>query len=92
VPPSSHCWRDAPPFLRHRTTPAPTPTPACQKIDVISGDRLPDHYTVVGNVMDYSTEMLKNRARKLGADAIMKPKRVDPVSGWATTQAIKYGK
>ena len=72
--------------------PAPTPTPASQPIDVISAMALPKHYTVVGTVMGYTIDMLKERARKLGADAIVKPTSVDPVSGWATTQAIKYTK
>lgn len=74
------------------TSPAPTPTPSSQPIEVISANQLPAHYTVVGTVMGGSIEMLKNRARKLGADAIINPTSVDPVSGWATTQAIKYGK
>lgn len=34
--------------------------------------------------------MLQQRARKLGADAIINPKDVDPVSGYATTEAIKF--
>lgn len=71
---------------------APTPTPIGQEIAVISADELPAHYTVVGTVMGDSIKMLKDRARKLGADAIINPKSVDPVSGWATTEAIKYGK
>ena len=72
--------------------PPPVPTPESQQIDVLSADHMPAHYIVVGNVMGYSIEMLKKRARKLGADAIVNPRSVDPVSGWATTQAIKYTK
>ncbi len=72
--------------------PAPVPTPASQPIAVVSADHLPAHYTVVGTVMGYTIPMLKDRARKLGADAIINPTSVDPVSGWATTQAIKYVK
>jgi hypothetical protein len=72
--------------------PPPTPTPMSQKIDVVSSYHMPAHYVVVGNVMGDSISMLKKRARELGADAIVNPRKVDPVSGWATTQAIKYTK
>jgi hypothetical protein len=74
------------------STDKPLPsTPPGQRIEVISADHLPAH-RVVGTVMGYSIDMLKQRARKLGADAIINPRSVDPVSGWATTQAIKYDK
>jgi hypothetical protein len=73
-------------------TKPPTPTPDSQVIEVLSPDQLPAHYTVVGSVMGYTTEMLQKRARKLGADAIINPTSVDPVTGWATTDAIKFDK
>jgi len=72
--------------------PAPIPTPASEEIAVISPDQLPAHFTVVGTVMGYTIDMLQKRGRKLGADAIINPTSVDPVTGWATTEAIKYGK
>ena len=72
--------------------PPPTPTPVSQQIEVVSANHMPAHYVVVGNVMGDSISMLKQRARELGADAIVNPRKVDPVSGWATTQAIKYTK
>jgi hypothetical protein len=72
--------------------PKPTPTPASEEIAVLNADQLPIHYSVVGVVMGSSMEMLKDRARKLGADAIVNPKSVDPVTGWATTDAIKFDK
>ena len=72
--------------------PPPMPTPAGQQILVLNEDQLPAHYTIVGSVMGSSVDMLQNRARKLGADAIINPKSVDPVTGWATTEAIKFDK
>jgi hypothetical protein len=72
--------------------PPPSPTPIGEQIQVIPADELPAHYTVVGTVMGASMEMLKDRARKLGADAIINPTSTDPVTGWATTQAITLGK
>jgi hypothetical protein len=72
--------------------PPPTPTPASEQIQVLNEDQLPAHYTIVGSVMGSSVDMLQNRARKLGADAIINPKSVDPVTGWATTDAIKFDK
>ena len=68
----------------------PVPTPASQPIVVVSRYHLPAGYTVVGTVTGYTLQMLKDKARKLGADAIINPRKVDPVSGWATTEAIKY--
>ena len=70
----------------------PIPTPLSQPIAVVSRYHLPAGYTVVGTVTGYTIDMLKDKARKLGADAIINPRKVDPVSGWATTEAIKYGK
>jgi len=72
--------------------PPPTPTPADQPIAVLNENQLPAHFTVVGTVTGYTIEMLQKRARKLGADAIINPHSVDPVSGFATTEAIKYTK
>ena len=72
--------------------PAPIPTPDGQSIAVLNADQLPASYTVVGTIRGYTIEMLQKRARKLGADAIINPTSVDPVSGWATTEAIKYKK
>jgi len=72
--------------------PPPIPTPASEEIAVLTEDQLPAHYTVVGTIRGYTIEMLQKKARKLGADAIINPTSVDPVSGWATTEAIKYGK
>jgi ABC-type amino acid transport substrate-binding protein len=72
--------------------PAPTPTPDSQPIAVLNADQLPASYTVVGTIKGYTIEMLQKKARKLGADAIINPTSVDPVSGWATTEAIKYKK
>jgi hypothetical protein len=70
--------------------PPPTPTPAGQQILVLNEDQLPAHYEIVGTIRGSTTEMLQQRARKLGADAIINPKDVDPVSGYATTEAIKF--
>jgi len=70
--------------------PPPTPTPSGQQIEVINAGNLPPDCSVVGTVRGSSMEMLKERARKLGADAIVNPTSVDPVSGYATTQAIKF--
>jgi len=78
-------WFASPP-----NTPPPTPTPSGEQIAVLSPDQLPNHYAVVGTVRGYTIDMLKQRARKLGADAIINPTSVDPVSGYATTEAIKY--
>ena len=72
--------------------PAPAPTPAGEPIAVLNEDQLPAHYSIVGTVMGSDIGMLQQRARKLGADAIINPRSVDPVTGWATTEAIKYGK
>ena len=68
----------------------PVPTPLSQPIAVVSRYHLPAGYTVVGTVTGYTIDMLKEKARRLGADAIINPRKVDPVSGWATTDAIKY--
>ena len=72
--------------------PAPIPTPDGQAIAVLNADQLPASYTVVGTIRGYTIEMLQKKARKLSADAIINPTSVDPVSGWATTEAIKYKK
>lgn len=72
--------------------PPPTPTPADQPIQVLNADQLPAHYVVVGTIRGYTTEMLQKKARQLGADAIINPTSVDPVSGYATTEAIKFTK
>jgi len=72
--------------------PAPIPTPDSQPIAVLNADQLPSGYTVVGTIRGFTIEMLQKKARKLGADAIINPTSVDPVSGWATTEAIKFKK
>jgi hypothetical protein len=68
------------------------PTPMNQPIGVVTKDHVPSKYIVIGQVSGYTLKMLKQEARKLGADAIIKPTSVDPVSKWATTDAIKYQK
>jgi hypothetical protein len=76
----------------HAPTPVPMPTPDSQPIAVLNSDQLPSDYTVVGTIRGYTIEMLQKKARKLGADAIINPTSVDPVSCWATTEAIKFKK